>query len=90
MPYLAYFRQKIQTKKEINWSFHESNFANCSTVILNFRKWDYYNPDTISEHFKEIYLTINLLNTGYNFKEKNYNILTNGNLSIYECNVSSL
>jgi hypothetical protein len=81
--------QKIQSKKEINWSFNQSNFINCSTVILNFTKWDYYNPNTILEHFKEIYLTINLINAGYSFEEKNYNILTNGNLSLQECKVSS-
>ena len=82
--------QKIQSKKEINWNFDQSKFTNCSTVILNFTKWDYYNSNTISEHFKEIYLTINLLNSGYNFKEKNFNILTKGNLSLQECKVNSL
>jgi len=82
--------QKTQSKKEVNWSYDQSKFAICSTIVLNFKKFDYYNPNTILDHFKEIYLTINLINTGYNFEDKSYNILTNGNLFVQECKVNSL
>lgn len=82
--------QKTQSKKEVNWSYDQSKFAICSTIVLNFKKFDYYNPNTILDHFKEIYLTINLINIGYNFEDKSYNILTNGNLFVQECRVDSL
>jgi hypothetical protein len=82
--------QKIQLKKEINWSFDKNNFKNCSSVILNFKKWDYFDPNTISDHFKEIYFTINLLNIGYNFNKKSYNTLTHSNLPFQECKINSL
>jgi len=82
--------QKIQSKKEVNWSYDQSKFSNCSTIVLDFKKWNYYNTNTILEHFKEIYLTINLIDNGYNFKDKSYNILTNKNLSVHECRVNSL
>jgi hypothetical protein len=82
--------QKIQSKKEVNWSYDQNKFSDCSTIVLDFKKWNYYNTNTILEHFKEIYLTINLIGNGYNFKDKSNNVLTNKNLSVHECRVNSL
>ena len=83
--------QNIKSKKDIIWKFNIEDFNNCSNVNLDFKKWDYFNPNTILDHFKEIYITINLINLGYNFQQENNNLLINKNiLTKKNCVVNNL
>jgi hypothetical protein len=61
--------QKVNMKKNINWKFDKSKYSDCKKIILNFIKWNYYDPGTISNRFKSIYITINLLDNGFKFED---------------------
>ena len=59
--------QKVEMKKNILWDFKIDEYKNCEKVILDFQKWNYYNPKTIPDRFKSIYLTIKLLENDFKF-----------------------
>ena len=67
--------QKEKMKKEIIWKYNKSKYDNCKKVILKFNKWNYYDPTTIVDRFKSIYLTLHLLDNNFIF-ESNF-ILVN-------------
>jgi hypothetical protein len=67
--------QKEKMKKEIIWKYNKSKYDNCKKVILKFNKWNYYDPTTIADRFKSIYLTLHLLDNNFIF-ESNF-ILVN-------------
>ena len=69
--------QKQTMKKEIIWNFDFDKYANCKNINLKFSKWDYYNPSTIPDHFKSMYLTTYLINN--NFKFNDYKQLMSNN-----------
>jgi hypothetical protein len=82
--------QKVNMKKNINWKFDINKYSNCKKIYLNFGKWSYYDPKTIPDRFKSIYLTINLLNNGYKF-EDNLVLIKNSTKKIDKvCKISKL
>ena len=66
--------QKKAMKENIQWEFKISKYKECKTIKLNFDNWDYYNPKTIPDRFKSIYLTVHLLDNNYKFVD--YKILS--------------
>ena len=68
--------QKIEMKKDIKWNYNKNKYLACKKIILNFNKWDYYNPNSIPDRFKSIYLTVHLLNDDYEF-ESNFTLIKN-------------
>ena len=67
--------QKPEMKLNIKWKFDPEKINNCGYINLKFTKWDYYDPNTISDHFKSIYFTINLVNNNFIFI--NHDLLKN-------------
>ena len=59
--------QKVEMKKNILWDFKIDKYKNWQKVILNFQKWNYYDPKTIPDRFKSIYVTIKFLENDFKF-----------------------
>ena len=82
--------QKVNMKKNINWKFDINKYSNCKKIYLNFSKWSYYDPKTIPDRFKSIYLTINLLHNGYKFEDNFVLIKNSTKKSDKVCEISKL
>ena len=70
--------QKKSMKMEILWNFDYKKYAYCKNINLKFSKWNYYDPSSIPDHFKSMYLTTYLINN--NFKFNDYNQLISNKL----------
>ena len=82
--------QKLEMKKEIEWKFDKKEYLNCKQIVLNFKKWNYYNPETISERFKSIYITVHLLNNNFKFIKYNTLINLNNKMANSNCEILNL
>lgn len=81
--------QKVEMKKDILWKFNIKKYSDCKEIVLNFKKHDYYNTETISDRFKSIYLTIYLLDNNFVFKDLNKLVNLNTETAL-KCEVSNL
>ena len=61
--------QNINMKKNIVWKFDIEKFKECNKIKYKFKRWNYYDPETIPQNFKSIYLTIHLLDNGFYFND---------------------
>ena len=81
--------QKVEMKKDILWKFNIKKYSDCKEIVLNFKKHNYYNTETISYRFKSIYLTIYLLDNNFVFKDLNKLVNLNTETAL-KCEVSNL
>jgi hypothetical protein len=83
--------QNKRMKIENNWFFDYPKYKNCKNIILNFEKFDYYNPETITGHFKSNYLSIYLVSKGYEFVDnKTLRLIKNDKNILTYCNIKNL
>ncbi len=82
--------QNKNMKIKINWDFNYKKYKKCKKINLGFVKFDYFNPSTISDHFKSNYLTIYLVSEGYQFVDYNkLKYIKNKKIIKEKCDVSS-